>query len=126
MVGWAVGAVFLLLSRQRFSWRLHATLAILVCAVGGAALYLAEQPNVALWLQLGERALTGVQTGELDDRTKQWEVGWEILQRNPSGTGLGTIGYSASGTGITQSKVADGNYISLGAEMGWLGLRFSP
>ena len=29
---------------------------------------------------------------------------------------------SPSCTGIAQSKVADGNYISLGAEMGWLGL----
>jgi hypothetical protein len=122
VVGWGVGMLVLFVQRQRFSWRLNATLAILGVLVGGGALYLSEQPNVALWLQLGERALTGIESGSFDDRADQWKIGWDLLQRNPSGIGLGTVGYSASGTGIAQSKVADGNYVSLGAEMGWLGL----
>lgn len=122
VVGWGVGMLVLLVQRQRFSWRLNASLAVLGGLIGGGAVYLSEQPNVALWLQLGERAMTGIESGSFDDRAEQWKVGWDLLQRNPSGVGLGTVGYSASGTGIAQSQVADGNYVSLGAEMGWLGL----
>ena len=122
VVGWAVGLFVLLLQRERYSWRLNASLAGFGTAIGAAVLYFSTLPNIDLWLQLGTRALTGVQSGSFDGRTQQWEIGWDILTRNPSGTGLGTVGYSASGSGLPQSKVADGNYVSLGAEMGWLGL----
>lgn len=122
LVGWGVGIVVLTLGRQRFSSRLWGVLCVLAVLGGGALLYLSENPRIAYFLQMADRAAMGVSRGDFDERTHQWEKGWDILQRNPSGTGLGTVGYSASSTGQSQSIVADGNYVSLGAELGWPGL----
>jgi O-antigen ligase len=122
LVGWGVGIVVLALGRQRFSGRLWGVLCVLSVLTGGALLYLAENPRIAYFVQMADRAANGISRGDFDERTHQWEKGWDILQRNPSGTGIGTVGYSASSTGMSQSIVADGNYISLGAELGWPGL----
>lgn len=122
LVGWGVGLVVLTLQRQRFSGRLRTALCVLAILTGGALLYLSENPQVAYFLQMADRAAEGVSRGDFDERVHQWEKGWDILMRNPSGTGIGTVGYGASGTGITQTVVADGNYVSLGAELGWPGL----
>ncbi len=122
LIGWVVGLAVLALQRQRFSGRLRAALCVLAVLSGGALLYLSENPRIVYFLQMADRAVSGVSRGDFDERTHQWEAGWDILRRNPSGTGIGTVGYSASSTGMTQSVVADGNYISLGAEMGWPGL----
>ena len=119
--GWAVGIVILLLARGRYPERLRVVLGIAAVFLAGAYVLLAGDARVQMLTNAAGR--TGLQRGRFgDDRWHQWERGIDIFTRNPSGTGIGTVGYGASNTGIGLTIVADGNYLSIAGETGVMGL----
>lgn len=121
VVAWIVGIVVLLLFRRRYSGRITASLTAASLAVGALLVYASADPRVTTWLTLFGQI--GFGTEQLaQDRAHQWRDGWRVFLSNPSGTGIGTIGYGASLTGRTLTLVADGNWVSLAAEMGVPGL----
>jgi hypothetical protein len=86
-----------------------------------SAFLLRDDPRVKVWYILMERS--GISEGKVaNDRWPQWKAGVEVFTMNPSGTGVGTVGYGASKTGMALSLVADGNYITTLAEIGLPGI----
>ena len=57
-----------------------------------------------------------------DDRVEQWKQGWDIFVREPSGKGLGTVGYGASLSKVSDFQVGDGLYFRILAEQGVPGI----
>jgi hypothetical protein len=118
---WLLGIAVLLTLRGRHRPRIVFTLAVLVTLGCWAVTATSKDVRVLMLLSRVERS--GLAGGNLGlDRQHQWKVGADIFQHNPSGTGIGTVGYGASLTGRTLTAVADGNYFSIAAEEGVPGL----
>ncbi len=118
--GWVVGIVVLLLLWRRYSWRLTVALGSVTALAVGLFLFAADNPKVNFWVKMIES--TGVLDGKFgQDRAHQWKAGLEIFLLNPSGTGLGSVGYAASRSGAGSTLVADSNYVAYLGEMGILG-----
>lgn len=119
----AGGVCVLLLLRGRHRTRILATLAAL--GLIGATI-MANWGNSERVVTLVTRAATLTSTDSkhnaTSDRSFQWKEGWDIFVQNPSGIGLGTVGYAAHLSGIGQHRVADGIYFRILAETGIPGI----
>jgi hypothetical protein len=117
VAGWIVGTLVLLLIRTPFRRRLIAIFSIVAVVAATSAFLLKDDPRVRVWYVLMERS--GISEGKVaNDRWPQWVAGYQIFTQSPSGTGVGTVGYGASKTGMALSVVADGMYITTLAEIG--------
>jgi hypothetical protein len=116
-----IGVCVLLLLRGRHRGRILAALAALA-VVGGWVMSqwgsVAGSPMANIALRVSSLEDSDSKKNVASDRSFQWVKGWDIFVRNPSGTGLGTVGYAAHLSGIGTHTVADGIYFRILAETG--------
>jgi hypothetical protein len=124
LISSSVGLAVLLLLRGRHRPRV---LAALVCGAILAGAALMQMRSTAAAIILTERLQTigvdAAKKGEVaNDRWHQWRAGWQIFLDTPSGKGLGTVGYAAHLSKVSEHVVADGIYFRVLAEQGVPGL----
>ncbi len=118
---WLTGTGVLLLLRGQHRKRIFVGLALLTAL--GAWTYTIVGKDIRVAMLMHHIEQSGISTGDVGaDRQHQWEAGLRIFEENPSGTGIGTVGYGASLTAIRLTTVADGNYISILGETGVPGI----
>ncbi len=124
MISFVIAITILLLHAGQQRKRILAIVALII-AMGGAGLYVMRDSHlitVAL-ARLDTVSLDAAKRGEVaEDRTHQWKEGWKIFQQTPSGKGLGTVGYGASLSKVTNYLIGDGLYFKVLAEQGVPGI----
>jgi hypothetical protein len=119
LLTWGIGVIVLLLLRGRHRGRILAALVALGMVGGFVMSHWGSSANVASILTRADTLTsTDSKNNASSDRIHQWRAGWEIFVHNPSGIGLGTVGYAAHLSGIGSHRVADGIYFRILAETG--------
>lgn len=124
IVSFVIAILALLIQRGRHQKRILGLLAVLA-ALGGCVLITLKDTPIVFTIvgRLNTVNTKKRKEGEIDnDRVLQWKRGLEVFEQMPSGKGLGTVGYGAALSKVSQYMVGDGLYFRILAEQGVPGI----